>query len=364
MDRFEALIAINMVSDVGSVRLQRLLDFFGTPEKIFSSSQEKLISVSGMSELSAARICSFKAIQISRELDLIKKNNLKVFTLDDPGYPEILKNIPSAPIVLYTKGYFLGKDNLAIGIVGSRQASFYGLNSAEKFAHDLAGIGVTVVSGMARGIDTYAHRGALRNKGRTIAVMGSGFGNIYPRENNKLLEEISQDGVVVSEFAFNTPPKKENFPRRNRIISGLSLGVLVVEAAKNSGALITADFALEQGKEVFALPGKIDSPNSVGTNGLIKQGAKLVSSAVDIIDELKLQIVSNAKIEECSNAAQKNILTKEQAALYGLFSDKPLSWDELVEKTNMRIPGISKLVLELEMKKFIRQLPGKQLIRN
>jgi len=364
MEKQEVLIALNMVSDVGSVRLQRLLDFFGPADKIFSASQEKLIAVSGMSESSAARIRSFKTAQITRELALIQKHNLKILTLDDADYPDSLKNIPSPPIVLYVKGCLLSKDNLAIGIVGSRQASFYGLNCAEKFAHDLAGMGLAVVSGMARGIDTYAHWAALRNKGRTIAVMGSGFGEIYPEENIKLVESISRQGAVISEFAFNTPPKKENFPRRNRIISGLSLGVLVVEAAKNSGALITADFALEQGREVFALPGKVDSPYSAGTNGLIKQGAKLVSSAIDIVDELKIQIISNTKIEEYSESAQKNILTRQQAALYELLSDKPLSWDDLVEKTNMQIPGISKLVLELEIKKLIRQLPGKQLIRN
>jgi len=364
MDRLEALVALNMVSDIGSVRLQRLLDSFETPGKIFSASREELISVSGISEASAGRICSFKTAQISKELALIKKNNLKVLTLEDDDYPQILKNIPSPPIVLYIKGCFTSQDDLALGIVGSRQASFYGLNCAEKFAHDLAGMGVVVVSGMARGIDTCAHRAALRNKGRTIAVMGSGFGDIYPSENKKLSEDISQSGAVISEFSFNTPPKRENFPRRNRIISGLSLGVLVVEAAKNSGALITADFALEQGREVFAIPGKVDSPNSSGTNELIKQGAKLASSANDIIDELKIQIVSNIKIQESNESVHGNILTKEQVEFYKLFSEKPISWDELIVKTNMQIPGISKMVLELETKKFIRQLPGKQLIRN
>ncbi len=219
---------------------------------------------------------------------LIKKLNLNVLTRQDDEYPQNLKNILYPPIVLYVKGRLKPQDCNSIAIVGSRLASFYGLSCAEKLAGELANYGLTVVSGMARGIDTASHRGALKQNGRTIAVIGSGFNRIYPPENKGLCEEIAGSGAVISEFPIDTPPEKENFPRRNRIISGLSLGVVVVEAARNSGALITADFALEQGREVFALPGKVDSSTSFGTNELIKQGAKLVSCVDDIIEEFAL----------------------------------------------------------------------------
>jgi DNA processing protein len=228
---------------------------------------------------------------------------------------------------------------------------------------------------MARGIDTASHKGALKAGGRTIAVMGSGFNQIYPSENKGLSEEIAQNGAVISEFPLDALPLKQNFPCRNRVISGLSLGVLVVEAARNSGALITADFALEQGREVFALPGKVNSGTSFGTNGLIKQGAKLVSCVEDIIEELEAPV--NKKPESCATLdrqatdlnlenclqPQKN-LAGEEAALYNIISPQPLQLDEIVDKLNLDVTKIADLLLRLQMRRLIKELPGKQFVRN
>ncbi|MCQ9208506.1 MAG: DNA-processing protein DprA [Omnitrophica bacterium] len=218
---------------------------------------------------------------------LSNENKFKTLRITDKDYPANLKHIYDPPATVYLKGELILEDNIAIAIVGSRRATPYGLKNAKSLAFELAARGITVVSGLARGIDSAAHRGALEAKGRTIAVLGSGLNVIYPHENERLAEEIAKSGAVISEFQQDVGPQRYHFPRRNRIISGLSLGVVVVEAAQKSGALITANCALEQGREVFALPGKIDSWTSRGTHDLIKQGAKLVESIEDIIEELE-----------------------------------------------------------------------------
>jgi DNA processing protein len=349
--------------DIGSIRLNKLLEFFGKPENILKASGEKLTAVFGIGEKIAYKIHSLKEEDLEKELESAKKLGLKILTVEDKDYPENLKNIPDPPLVLYVKGELSLEDKYSIGIVGSRRASIYGLNNAQRFAFELAQKGFTIVSGMARGIDTYSHRGALKAKGRTLAVMGSGFNQIYPPENEKLAEEIAQNGAVISEFPIDTGPFRQNFPRRNRVISGLSLGVLVVEATRNSGALITADFALEQGREVFALPGKVDSGNSFGTNGLIKQGAKLVSCIEDVLEEFNIVVSPLPQKHGIQNTIQADV-NNEESFVYGLISDQPLPLDEIIEKTNMNVPEISAMLLKLEMKKLIRQLPGKQFIRS
>jgi len=362
MNRLEAFIGLNMVSGIGSRRLKRLLEFFGRPENIFKAAAEKLAAVSGIGSDIAAAIRSLKQADIGRELELVKKFGLDVFTLEDDAYPENLKNISGAPILLYVKGRILPQDQNGIAVVGSRRASFYGLGCAEKFSAGLSGRGFTVISGMARGIDTAAHKGALRSGGRTIAVIGSGFGRIYPPENMELAGRICRSGAVISEFPVNAEPLRQNFPRRNRLISGLSLGVLVVEAAENSGALITADFALEQGREVFALPGKVDAPNSSGTNGLIKQGAKLVSCVDDITEEFA---PGQAAAEFSRAAAASCRLSPEESALYSFIAcRKQVYIDDLARETDMDIPLLSRAIFGLEMKHLIRQLPGKRFVKN
>lgn len=363
MDRLEALVALNMIPGIGSVCLKRLLEIFTDPQDVFKARQKKLEDAIGLRPETVLALQSFDQKRLSKEFNSASARGVKIISIEDKDYPWNLKHIPGPPIVLYCLGRINQLDSLSIGIVGSRNASFYGLSSSEKFAADLSAEGFTIISGMARGIDSYAHRGALKSGGRTIAVIGSGFNHIYPPENNKLAEEISDHGAVLSEFPMDTLPLRPNFPRRNRLISGLSLGVLVVEAAKNSGALITADFALEQGREVFALPGKVDSETSFGTNQLIKQGAKLVSCVDDITEEFNMASLDLRKPKAKNQDLSIDGVNKEESFLYALISDEPVSFDEIAEKANLGIAQLARSILNLRMKKMILQLPGKQFIR-
>lgn len=298
---------------------------------------------------------------------------IRKITLDDSEYPKNLRNIHSPPKQLYVNGALLGQDETAVAIVGSRRASIYGLETAERLGYELGLRGVTVVSGMARGIDSASHRGALKAKGRTIAVMGSGHGVIYPPENKKLYSEIAETGAVVTEYDRDIQPLPNNFPARNRIISGLSLGVVVVEAARNSGALITSDFAAEQGRTVFAVPGKVSSGTSNGANALIKDGARLVQSVDDIIEELNLVEMLPAegslkerigdKISKKTKAYIYNSLTENERKIYKILSDEPVYIDEIYAKSGLDQAKASKALLDLELKKLIRELPGKNYIR-
>lgn len=313
------------------------------------------------------RIC-FRKEEIMTEAAAVRK-----ITLDDPDYPKNLRNIHRPPKQLYVNGTLIADDGIAVALVGSRRASIYGIQTSEKLAYELAVRGVTVVSGMARGIDTAAHKGALKAKGRTIAVMGSGHGRIYPEENKELYGEIIRSGAVVTEFEEDMEPLPYNFPQRNRIISGLSLGVVVVEAAKNSGALITADLAAEQGREVFALPGKISSGTSSGTNALIKDGARLVQSVDDILDELQLRAQEPAapskpegadgKIARMTKAYIYNSLTVNERKVYKAISDEPIYIDDVVAESGADRASAQKAILSLQLKKLITEIPGKQYIR-
>lgn len=354
---------MNMAGDIGTIRLNKLLSYFGSPEKIFQAPADKLTRVSGIGESVARNILCLKEQDIAKELALAEKYGLKIIALEDRGYPHNLKYIPDPPIVLYVKGELKPEDALSVAIVGSRRASLYGLGAAEKFSAELAERGFSVVSGMARGIDTAAHKGALKNFGRTIAVMGSGFARIYPEENKGLADKIAESGAVISEFPVNTGPLKQNFPRRNRIISGLSLGTLVVEAARNSGALISADFALEQGREVFALPGRIDSGNSFGTNELIKQGAKLVSCVDEIIQEFGFANDMPEEPKARRQIARPTELSGREADLYRLFSKEPFAFDQILEKAQGDIGEVSALLLKLQAQKLIRRIPGNQYLK-
>lgn len=361
MNDLERLIILNMIEELGSIRTQRLLEHFGSFGKVFKAKESELVRVKDIGLKIAPKIVqSIKEIDLDKELKLIKKHGVKVITFLDNDYPKNLKNIYDPPVVLYVKGEILPQDDLAIAIVGSRQASFYGLKTAERLGFELASRGVTIVSGLARGIDSKSHKGALKARGRTLAILGSGILNIYPEEHAVLGDEISKNGAVVSEFPMMTIPDRGNFPKRNRIISGLSLGVVVVEASERSGALITSDIAAEQGREVFAVPGKIDSITSKGTHKLIKHGAKLAETADDILEELSLQISAGLKQDEESLLPK---LDKKETLVYNLLSSEPQHIDELSEASSIGITEISRILLDLEMRRFARQLPGKNFVR-
>ena len=363
MSDLEMIIGLNLLG-ISAKCLKRLLEVFGRPQDIINASNTTLRQIKELSQEQKENILSLSRKDIDSELSYINKNRLKIITILDEDYPVNLKEIYDPPILIYVKGELKQDDKLSLAIVGSRQASLYGLEKAEKFAFQLANLGLTIVSGMAIGIDTRAHLGALKADQRTIAVMGSGFNHIYPQRNNDLTQRIATQGAVISEFPCNTLPLPYNFPRRNRIISGLALGVLVVEAAKNSGALITADFALEQGREVFSLPGKVDSFTSFGTHQLIKEGARLVTSVEDILEELNLcsDITPQAdfKHQDLFNSG----LTVSEKFLYSLITGAPLSLDILLERSKLNLSLAMSDLLSLQLKGLIRQLPGKQFVRS
>jgi DNA processing protein len=364
MNDTERLIVLNMVEDIGSIRTQALLKHFGSLDKVFKADADEISKVKEIGPIIGARVPqAIKDIDLKKELDLIKKHNVKVITFLDKDYPENLKNIYDPPVVLYVKGEILPEDKLAIAIVGSRLASFYGLQTAEKLGFELASHDITVVSGLARGIDSSSHKGALKAKGRTLAILGSGLANIYPEEHKALADRISESGAVVSEFPMRTIPDKGNFPKRNRIISGLSLGVVCVEAAEKSGALITCDCGLEQGREVFAVPGKVDSVTSKGTNKLIKQGAKLAQGVEDILEELNLSDSVSRQDGDSRSRMKGNELDKEESIVYTLLSTDPMHIDDICRDTGMPMNRVSKTLLGLEIKKFVKQLPGKNFVR-
>jgi DNA processing protein len=291
--------------------------------------------------------------------------------LADDRYPAWLRAIPDPPAVLYCDGRIEPRDRQAVAIVGARKATPYGLRITETLARELSGAGFTIVSGLARGIDAAAHRAALEAGGRTIAVLGCGLDVTYPPEHASLREEIAASGAVLTEFPAGTPPKPSHFPQRNRIISGLSLGVVVVEAAEDSGSLITARLALEQGREVFAVPGPLDAPLSRGPHGLIKQGAKLVETADDIIEELLPQI-GNTLTPTLSprgrgkgegEFSEPKGLTSEERMVYSLMSRDPLHLDDLTERSGLTPAGVAGILLALELKGVARQLPGQRYYR-
>lgn len=348
--------ALKSVPLVGNVTFRRLLERFDTPERALKAPESELAQVRG---LNAAVVASIKShdyrVFAGRECEAVEKAGIRVVDFLSGEYPKVLLEIPDPPPFLYVKGK-PAMPEPAIAIVGSRRASTYGLLTTARLAAELAGHGVTVVSGMARGIDTAAHRGALNGGGRSIGVLGCGIDVVYPPENRVLFEEMAEKGALISEFPMGTLPLAENFPRRNRIISGISRGVLVVEAVENSGSLITAQYALDQGREVFAVPGNINYVSSRGANRLIKQGAKLVESAEDILEELPHW----QRRADSGRAAEPGFsLTPQEAAVYTLLAGSPLHIDDIIVKSALTVGEVSVILLRLEIKGAIMQLPGK-----
>jgi DNA processing protein len=367
----EAYIALNMVDGVGPIRVRALRDRFGEAQAILGASKTDLMQVEGVGEEVARSITGWRErVDLDAELQRIEKSGVHVVCRDDAEYPKNLREIYDPPLVLYVKGTLTERDALAIAVVGSRRTTLYGQEMARKLAFQLARVGVTVVSGLARGIDTAAHNGALQAKGRTVAVIGCGIDIVYPSENKKLADEIvEKGGAVVTEFPFGVQPDRQNFPMRNRIISGWSLGVVVVEANLKSGALITANQAGEQGRQVFAVPGRADSILSKGANKLIKDGAKLTEDVEDILSEFEYLLPKRAT--ELTDLGLEGRGTKPALQLSEMeekvmaqVSNEEVAIDEIIRASGLTTACVSATLLALEMKRLVRQLPGKQYVRN
>ncbi|MGZ4983673.1 MAG: DNA-processing protein DprA [Chthoniobacterales bacterium] len=364
MTSTEACIALNMLPTMGPVRLRKLLQIFETPEKILSARGSALRAVEGIGLEVAEQITSWENIvDLPAELQRIRDFGAEVITAESPMYPRQLREIHAPPIVLYVWGELTERDQHAIGVIGSRRTTHYGTESAKKLSYQLAYAGLTVISGLARGIDTAAHQGALAAKGRTIAVIGSGLTNLYPPENAALAEKIrSGNGAIISEFSMEIEPDRQTFPMRNRIISGWSHGILVVEAGQNSGALITASQALEQGRAVYAVPGHINAPSAQGSNRLIQQGAKLVMDASDILDDLNI-LLPEAKPSPAAAVRPLPEMSEEERRVYDAIESNETSIDDISTKSDLPSSTVSSTLLRLELKRLVKQLPGKYFVK-
>lgn len=360
MQERDYLIGLKYIPGLGAKTIQSLMQHFHSAEYLWHVSEKELRLYP---KLSQSFIDSFlyhrSKLILEDVLERLIEKGIGTTTILDDDYPVILRQIHDPPPVLFYLGQWGNGDDRGFGIVGSRKATVYGQKVAHRFGRELAEAGFVIVSGMARGVDSYAHRGCLEAGGRTIAVLGSGLDVVYPRENRKLAEQITETGILLTEFVPGTAPLPHNFPARNRIIAGLSLGILVVEAGAKSGALITADFALEQGKDVFAVPGPITSPNSKGTHHLIKQGAKLVDQVGDILEEYHVgESTFHPEVQDTML-----LLTPDEQAVYDILDWSPRRVEELIEKTGWA-PGKMQTVLTLlELHGLVEQLPGRQFIR-
>ena len=373
-------IALRAVEEVGCVGFRTLLQAFSSPRAVFSATAQILRVVPGIGPKTADNIRSFSDWGMAeREIERARELGVAIVTCEDVIYPRNLLNIYDYPPVLYMKGS-LCPEEICVAVVGSRLASVYGRYTTEKISRELALQGITVVSGLARGIDAAAHRGALAGKGRTIAVLGCGLDIVYPPENEGLAGAVVSHGALITEFPFGTPPNAPNFPSRNRIISGISLGVVVVEAGEKSGSLITARIAAEQGRSVFAVPGEIGAAGSRGTHRLIKQGAMLIENVEDILEEILPQAgrppsaseepssepdASAPDPEKSMAAARVEAagLGNQEQRLLSLIPSHPVDIDMLIRSSGIAAQEVLNILLVLELRGLIRQMPGKQFIR-
>ena len=362
MTRTEAYLVLNSLRLIGPVRVRKLREVLGAVEGLFSQPTMRLAGVEGIGQAVAESIRGWeKTFDLSAELEKIRKHRLQVIDCEDPGYPPLLREIHDPPMVLYYRGNLEAVKGACIGVVGTRDASGYGIDLAKKLGYQLAFAGIGVVSGLARGIDTAAHQGALAAKGKTAAVLGCSLDQIYPAENEVLAEKMAEaGGCVMSEFCLGTPPDRQTFPMRNRIVSGLSKGLLVIEAARASGAMITARQALEQGRQVFAVPGRIDQSQAGGCHQLIKDGARLVESVEDVLAEFEFLLPRSEMPAPLS--PQGNLNEEERKILQALGRDE-LQVDVLTRKCGLPSPVVSATLLKLEMKRRVRQMPGKVFTR-
>ena len=364
MNSIEACIALNMLPTVGPVRLRKLLENFREPQQVLAAKRSELRKVEGIGNEVADQISTWEStVDLAAELKRVRDFGATVITQESPSYPRPLREIHAPPIVLYVWGELQERDHHAIGVIGARRTTHYGMESAKKLSYQLAYAGLTVISGLARGIDTAAHQGALAAKGRTVAVIGAGLAKLYPPENAVLAEKIrSGNGAIVSEFSMAVEPDRQTFPIRNRIISGWSHGILVVEAGLNSGALITSAQALEQGRSVYAVPGHINAPSAMGSNRLIQQGAKLVMDASDILDDLQILLPDTKPSPE---AAVRPLppLSEEERRVYDAIEQTETPIDDIAAKSELPTSMVSSILLQLELKRLVKQLPGKYFVK-
>ena len=361
-----AALAMSLVTGLGPRLQATLLEHFETPENILRQTAESLQSVNGIGRQTATRIVSANNSRVAREtLERCRELGVQLLRKGKPSYPAGLRKVPDSPGLLYVRGSLEPQDDLAVAIVGSRRCSAYGRRQAERLGGSLARSGFTVISGLARGIDSAAHRGALNAGGRTVAVMATGVRQIYPPEHAELAMAIIDSGAVISEFPLDQKPRPGLFPQRNRIISGLSLGVIIVEATRNSGALYTARHALDQGREVFAVPGQIDSLVSEGCHELIRDGVTLVRNVDDVLTELgPLAQPATTKDAARIHDPREVRLNAQEREILNLIGTSPIHADELIRTTQLDLSRVLSTLTILEMKRFIRRLPGSMLVRN
>lgn len=346
-------VGFNIVPGIGPTKLRALLDHFGDLEPAWSADRDALTQA-GLDQRAIRSLISVRQrVDLDAEMAKLERRHVQALNWDDETYPALLEQIYAPPPVLYVRGNLRPEDEWAVAIVGTRRATVYGKQVAAMLGRDLARNGVTVVSGLARGIDVVAHRAALEAGGRTIAVMACGLDRVYPPEHRDLAQEITQHGALVSDYALGTPPEAINFPPRNRIISGLSLGVIVVEAGHRSGALITVDFALDQGRDVFAVPGNILNKTSMGCNQLIQNGAQMVLETRDVLQELNLTMIEQ-------HIQAKAVLPSDptEAKLLELVSDRPTHVDEICRQSDMPVHEVSSALAMMELKGMVRQAGG------
>ena len=367
-------LAVVRVEGLGVRGAHKLVEHFGSPQAAYMASLTELEGCGLPARVAQAVFAQVGLKDAEKEIEAATKADCQLVTLASANYPPLLKQIPDPPLVLYVRGDVEALSLHAVAIVGTRRPTAYGSSVAHRLAGDLAQRGLVIVSGLARGIDSAGHRGALEAKGKTVAVQGRGMDGIYPAENKHLAEKIQEAGAIISEFPLGTGPLPENFPIRNRIISGLALGVVVVEAAEYSGSLITSRLASEQNREVFAVPGNITSAQSFGPNHLIKQGAKLVDQWMDVIEEfpaeIRMQLLPPADASEDAMAAPgkeslfETSLTPDQKAVFAVLRcDEAMFVDSIIGLAQLPQPRVLGVLLELEMSGLIRQLPGKNFIR-
>ena len=365
----ESWLRLRAIDGVGDLTVLRLVRAWHSPGAVLRASRDELIQ-SGCSPQLADAIRhgpdSPACRSLERELNAIERGRIEVRSVLDPTYPARLKMIADPPPLLYITGTLAEQDELAVAIVGARRATAAGRVMTEELSHDLAALGVTVVSGLARGVDAAAHRGALAAQGRTVAVLGCGIDQTYPPEHERLRRQIEEGGAILSEVPVGAPPHSHHFPRRNRIISGLSLGVIVTEAAINSGSLITARLAAEQGREVFAVPGFVKEATSRGTNALLKEGAALIERAQDVIDAVIVQLEPALRLR-LQPSQEKNVrsdqLGKEGQLVYDALSYDPLTVDDVIVTTGLSVSTVMAALLSLELRQRVRQLPGQRYLR-